>query len=108
MIYKIEVYIPQNSLDNIKNALYKINVGNVGKYSHCMTWYDVKSCWTPQPGSQPYLGQIGLVEESDEVKLEFRCSDSELKETISIIKENHPYEEVGINVMPLFDINEII
>ena len=43
--YKIEVYLPIESLDSIRNALYEMGLGRVGDYEDCMSWYEVNSSW---------------------------------------------------------------
>ena len=99
--YKIETYLPIEALDNIKNALYKLGVGKIGNYENCMSWYPITSSWKPIDGAQPYLGNVGEIEFAPEYKLEFRCEENMIEEAIQTIKDNHPYEEVGINVIEI-------
>ena len=99
--YKIETYIPKEALENIKNALYKLEVGKVGNYVNCMNWYLVNSSWKALDGANPYQGQINETEFAEEYKLEFRCEEEMLDIAIKTIKENHPYEEVGINIVEI-------
>ena len=100
-IYKIEAYLPLEALDNIKQALYNIGFGKVGNYDCCLSWYKIDSSWKPNNGANPYLGQIGNIEFASEYKIEFRCEEKDLQLAIKTIKENHPYEEVCINIIPL-------
>ena len=65
-----------------------------------MSWYEVNSSWRPIDGANPYLGKVGEIEFAAEYKLEFQCSEKQLKTAIDTIKQNHPYKEVGINVVP--------
>lgn len=102
--YKIEVYLPIEALDGIKSALYDEGFGRVGNYDCCMSWYEVNSSWRPLDGANPYLGKVGEVEFATEYKLEFRCEEERIKRAIEIIKKNHPYEEVGINIFEVIDI----
>lgn len=100
-IYKVETYLPKEALENIKSGLYSLGFGKVGKYDCCLTWYEVQSSWRPMSGANPYLGSIGEIELAPEYKLEFRCSEKDLKDAIATIKKNHPYEEVCINIIPI-------
>ena len=52
-------------------------------------------------GANPYIGKIDKIEFAPEYKLEFRCSEKDLQTAVEIIKKNHPYEEVCINIIPL-------
>ena len=102
--YKVEVYLPPEALEPIKSALYNEGFGKVGNYDCCMSWYEINSSWRPLDGANPYLGKVGDVEFASEYKLEFRCEESRLKRAVEVIKQNHPYEEVCINVFELVDL----
>ena len=99
--YKIETYVPVESLQQIKKALYEKGFGKIGNYENCLTWHEVHSSWKPVAGANPYQGQVGEIEFATEFKIEFRCDKQDLAEAIATIKNNHPYEEVCINVIPL-------
>ena len=102
--YKIEVYLPLDALDSIICAIKNLNIGVIGEYKNCMSWYKVKSSWEASERTNPYLGNKGERYEADEYKLEFRCKENKLKEIIQCIKDIHPYEEVCINIIELINI----
>lgn len=99
--YKVETYLPKEALNNIKNGLYELGLGKIGNYNCCLTWYEVSSSWKPIKGANPYLGKIGNIEYATEYKLEFQCYEYDLQNAIQSIKNNHPYEEVCINIIPI-------
>ena len=103
-LYKVETYLPKEALDGIRLALYNLGLGKVGNYDCCLTWYEVNSSWRPIDGAKPYLGTVGEIEFAPEYKLEFQCKESDLTAAVSAIKSNHPYEEVCINILPLYQI----
>ena len=88
--YKIETYLPKEALERIKNC--------------CMNWYEVNSSWRPIEGANPYQGKVGEIEVAMEYKIEFVCVEKDLKKAVQTIKANHPYEEVCINIIPLYEI----
>lgn len=102
--YKIEVYIPLENLETMISKLKTLNIGILGNYKNCMTWYKVNSTWEASDKANPYLGKAGEVCEAEEYKIEFRCTEDILKEVVTSIKEVHPYEEVCINVVELVKI----
>ena len=102
--YKIEIYVPSESLEIIKNALYKYGFGKIGNYNCCMNWYEVNSSWQPIAGANPYLGKVGEIEFAKEYKLEFVCDEKDLQLAVDTIKNNHPYEEVCINISELVSV----
>jgi len=100
-LYKVETYLPLEALEDIKNGLYKLGLGKVGKYDCCLSWYQINSSWKPIKGANPYLGKIDEIEFAPEYKLEFQCKEEDLEKAVETIKANHPYEEVCINIIPL-------
>lgn len=102
-MYKIEVYLPPEVLDDFILEMDKINVATIGKYKHCMTWYGVTSSWMPEAGAKPYRGTPNVKEIADEYKIEFICDERKLKTIIQHIKQIHPYETPCINVIQLID-----
>lgn len=102
--YKIEVYIPLENLETMLNTLKTLNIGVLGNYKNCMTWYKVNSTWEASDEATPYLGKAGEVCNAEEYKIEFRCAEHKIKEVINCIKEVHPYEEVCINIIELVEI----
>lgn len=103
-LFKIETYIPLESLEQIKNALYEHGFGKIGNYENCLNWYKVNSSWKPVGEANPYQGEVGKTEFANEYKVEFRCSKEELELAAKVIRENHPYEEVCINAVPIIEI----
>ena len=55
-------------------------------------------------GSIDEFGNVGEIEFAPEYKLEFQCKEEDLKQAVNAIKENHPYEEVCINIIPLVEL----
>ena len=43
------------------------------------------------------------IEFAKEYKLEFICEEDKLKLAVDVIKSNHPYEEVCVNIVPLYN-----
>ena len=100
-LFQLVTFLPQESLEDIKNALYDLGLGKVGKYDCCLTWYEIHSSWRPMEGANPYIGTVGEIEFAHEYKLEVRVEEKDLQKAINAIKSHHPYEEVSINIVPL-------
>ena len=101
--FKVETYVPSEALEKIKNALYGYGFGKIGNYDCCLNWYEVNSSWKPVEGANPYQGKVGKIEFAKEYKLEFICEEDKLKLAVDVIKSNHPYEEVCVNIVPLYN-----
>lgn len=71
------------------------------KYTGAMIWYPVKSAWTTLLGGKPYNGTAGEEAIADEYVLEFRINEEDKDNVINIITKVHPYEEPGIDILPM-------
>ncbi len=100
-MYKIQVYLPLESIDPIREAIKKAGGGRIGNYAGCMSWWQVHSAWTTLEGANPYNGTIGEETEEDEYILQCRVDESHLRDVICTIKVVHPYEEPVIDVVKL-------
>jgi hypothetical protein len=44
-MYKIETYIPKESLQELRQALLEVDAGHIGKYRGCLSYYPVMGVW---------------------------------------------------------------
>lgn len=100
---KLEVYVPENDVKKIVKELNKENLIGDGAYDYVYTNTKVKGHFRALKGANPYIGEVGKIEEVDEIKLEFRVREEEIKKTLKIVKDNHPYEVPVINIIKLLD-----
>jgi len=101
---KLEIYIPNSHFEPLREALRSAGAGAAGNYDSVLSYSPVKGCWRPLPGANPYNGEIGVLCEADEYKVEVCCAVGALRQTIESIRVVHPYEEPVINVIPLFTV----
>lgn len=107
---KIEITMPSDCVDNIRETLCNSGAGIIGNYSCCSITYKCIGTFKPNEKANPYIGKANKLEYVDEVKLEVVCMIDIVKDVISKLKEVHPYEEPAINIVPLIeeeDLNEI-
>lgn len=103
-MYKLSFFVPPSHLDSVKQALFEAGAGRIGDYEDC--------CWqtlgTGQfrglPGSEPFLGQQGQLEQVEEYKVEMVCENDLIKPAIMALKSAHPYEEPAYDVFRLEDL----
>jgi len=98
---KLEIFIPKSHLNMLRDALCSVGAGVVGNYDNVISYSTIRGNWRPLPGANPYAGEVGVLCEGEEYKVEVRCSADKLPETIAAIKAIHPYEEPVINAIPL-------
>lgn len=98
---KIEVFIPEEYVQQMMDALTKINVGRIGNYDHCFASVVVRGHWRPLEGANPFEGKIGEMSEAAETKVEVTTKREYAAGALMAIRSVHPYEEPVINVIPL-------
>lgn len=101
---KLEIYVPEEYIEEIRDGLAAIGAGRIGEYSHVVSWQSTKGYWKPLENSNPYNGEKGKICTGCEAKMEVRCLIENVGDAIRIIKEKHPYEEPVINVIPLLNV----
>jgi len=104
---KIYVFVPKTHINKMRLALGQAGIGKMGNYDHCAFVSEGKGYFRPLDGANPAIGSIGKTEEVEEVRLEFVCLESEIDKVLEIVKKNHPYEEVALDVIPLLDLPSI-
>ena len=100
---KVEVLLPEEYIENLRNELNNLGVLTVGNYDHVVSYTFVKGYWRPLKESTPFNGTKGEISFGTECKMEFRCLYRDIQEVKNVIKSIHPYEEPIINVIPLLN-----
>ncbi len=100
-MFKICVYVPENSVEKVKQALFEAGAGRIGNYDSCCWQTAGTGQFRPLEGSNPAIGSLNEVEHVREVKVELVCADDLVKQAILAIKESHPYEEPAFDVWQL-------
>lgn len=99
---KLEIFVPESHLEAVREALWSVDAGHIGRYDRCLSYSPVTSCWRPLEGTSPYLGHEGELCTQRELKVEVTCRLDRLEETIAAIRRVHPYEEPVIQAIPLW------
>ncbi len=98
-LFKIEFYVPQTQLQQVKQAMFAVGAGKVGDYDCCAWQVLGEGQYRPGAGSNPFRGNQGELETLSEYKVEMVCSEECLAAAIAALKESHPYEEVAYSVV---------
>jgi structural hemagglutinin/hemolysin toxin protein RtxA len=90
---KIECYVPESHLEQVKQALFSAGAGQLGDYRACCWSVSGQGQFEPQSGSQPFIGKANQISKVVEIKIELICSETILSTVINALKQAHPYEE---------------
>ncbi len=100
-MFKICVYVPEKSVEIVKQALFDAGAGRIGNYDSCCWQTDGIGQFRPLSGSNPALGSIDKIETVREVKVEMVCEDDLAEAAVLAMKGAHPYEEPAFDVLAL-------
>lgn len=98
---KLEIFIPESHLPQLRQALRSVGAGQLGNYDSCLAYSRVTGSWRPLQGASPYEGNVGELCEAPELKVELRVDADRAEETLVAIRAVHPYETPEIFVIPL-------
>ncbi len=100
-MYKICVYVPENSVEKVKQALFDAGAGRIGNYDSCCWQTAGIGQFRPLENSNPAIGTLNKTEQVNEIKIELVCADDLVKAAIQAMRLAHPYEEPAFDVWQL-------
>jgi len=100
-LLKLVTFIPENHLDNVREALFNAGAGEIGNYDKCS--FSNKGTGTFRGGDEanPYVGEIGEFHFEKEERFETIIPRHLKNKVISALLKSHPYEEVAYDIYPL-------
>ena len=100
-MYKLCFYVPASHLEPVKSAVFAAGAGRIGDYDSCCWQVLGQGQFRPLPGSDPYLGQLGQIEQVEEYRVEMVCAGQYIKAAVAAMRQAHPYEEPAWDVTAL-------
>jgi hypothetical protein len=99
---KLAVTVPETHADAVREAIGKAGGGKIGNYSFCSFSIKGTGRFKPEAGANPAIGTEGNLEAVLEERIEVTCTKNDIKTIVAAIKGAHPYEEIAIDLYPLF------
>ncbi len=100
-LFKLITFVPEDSAEDVRSALFKAGAGNIGGYNSCSFNTRGKGTFFAAENCNPYRGQTGELHTENEIRIE-TVFPSYLKSTITqALHAVHPYEE------PAFDLYQL-
>jgi len=100
-MYKFCFFVPENSLESVKAAVFAAGAGKSGNYDMCSWQTKGDGQFRPLAESSPFIGQAGELERLTEYKVETVCADEFIASAVAAMKAAHPYEEPAYDVFKL-------
>ena len=100
---KIIGTIPIANVSQVRDAICNAGAGIIGNYTYCTMSTKCIGTFKPTEEANPYIGEKNKIEFVEEEKLEAVCEVEIVKEVLKELRKAHPYEEPGIDIIPLID-----
>ena len=95
---KLVVFVPTEAKDKVLNVLFENGAGMIGDYDECSFALNGTGTFKPGENTNPYKGEPGKREQSDEFRIETIIPSYSQNKIISEMINAHPYEEVAYDV----------
>lgn len=102
-LIKLAVYVPVDSIKKIDQAIFEAGAGNIGNYSECSFKSIGTGSFKPNEHAKPHIGKINNITNTEEIKAEYILPLTRLGQVLKVMNENHPYEEVAYDIIPLLN-----
>lgn len=103
---KLVTFVPSDHRDRIIDALASVGCGTIGLYRRCAFYSSGHGTYEPQEGANPMIGQVGMRETTDELRVEMLVPSSAIQDALNALRDSHPYDEPAIDLYPLVAASE--
>ena len=98
---KLVVFVPEDALDAVRDALFAAGAGRIGDYERC-SWYTAGTgTFRGGESTDPTIGERGREERVPELRLETVYPKNREAEVVQALRAAHPYEEPSFDLYPL-------
>ena len=98
---KLIVFVPSGHEQPVAEALFSAGAGQIGTYDQCSFRSRGEGTFRPGQGANPFVGEIGQTEHTDEIRLETIVPRRKLARVLEKMQKVHPYEEVAYDLVSL-------
>lgn len=98
---KIVTFVPEDAVENVRNALASASAGRIGGYELCSFAAPGTGTFMGGEGTDPAVGVRGRLESVSELRLEMICNRASTALAVETLRNLHPYEEPAIDVYDL-------
>ncbi|KAK2750620.1 hypothetical protein FQN57_002691 [Myotisia sp. PD_48] len=105
--YKLVFFVPLSHVEQCKDAIFNAGAGSYpqGKYTRACFQSLGTGQFLPGDGAAPNIGQVGVVETVEEMRVETLCiTRPVMLKAVEALLKAHPYEEPAYEVYKLEDV----
>ena len=98
---KLVVFLPPESLDEVRDAVFAAGAGRIGDYERCSWYTEGTGTFVAGEGTDPAIGERGREERVPELRLETVYPVEREADVVRALRDAHPYEEPSFDLYPL-------
>jgi hypothetical protein len=98
---KLVVFVPRNSLNDVRDAVFAAGAGRIGEYENCSWYTDGTGTFLGGAATNPSVGNAGVEQRVDEYRLETVFPEEAQEAVVAALREAHPYEEPAFDIYAL-------
>ncbi|HRF58459.1 MAG TPA: Nif3-like dinuclear metal center hexameric protein [Fimbriimonadaceae bacterium] len=102
-VFKLVVFVPHTSSEGLVDALSAAGAGVIGLYTRCAFSHPGIGTFRGERGSQPIIGEVGRIEQVEELRIEMRVPAERVDLVEAAIRRVHPYEEPAFDWLVMRD-----
>ena len=100
-IKKLLTYVPIESADRVRNALFAQGAGSIGNYNNCSFNIEGIGTYKGNESSNPSVGQKGVLNSEKEIIIGIIFEKHLEGNVLKALFDHHPYEEVAYEITTL-------
>ncbi|QBK26260.1 Nif3-like dinuclear metal center hexameric protein [Ureibacillus thermophilus] len=100
-LMKLAVFVPVDHAEELRYVLAKAGAGKIGNYDSCSYSTAGTGRFRPLEGANPYIGDVGEIESTEEEKIEVVFPTSMKNRILKAMLNAHPYEEPAYDLYTL-------
>jgi hypothetical protein len=101
MTRKLVVFVPPDSLDAVRDAVFAAGAGQIGDYERCSWYTEGTGTFLGGEKTDPTIGERGREERVPELRLETVYPAEREEDVVRALRDAHPYEEPAFDLYPL-------
>ena len=98
---KLVVFVPEEALDAVRDAVFAAGAGRIGNYERCSWYTEGTGTFLGGEAAHPTVGERGREERVPELRLETVYPAAREAEVVEALRAAHPYEEPAFDLYPL-------
>jgi len=98
---KLVVFVPEEALDAVRDAVFASGAGRIGNYERCSWYTEGTGTFLGGEAAHPTVGERGREERVPELRLETVYPADREAEVVEALRAAHPYEEPAFDLYPL-------